>query len=138
MNKLILFILLFKLNTQAQTTINLFNKPVTFSDDNLHYLAGYGISAGASYTMYFLTDKPGLSLAAGFLTATAAGIIKETIHDKYLKLGNPDILDATSTAWGGLVANITIIVTIDIERKNNKHHFLYKQKHKQKINYFNL
>lgn len=110
-------------NTQApsgwQSLINL-------SDDNKHFLAGHLISSGAGYSMYFLTNKPALSAFCGALTGIAAGVIKEKIHDKYLGKGTPSTADGLTTGFASTNAAFSISITINIERKNNKLHFLFR------------
>lgn len=99
---------------------------INLSDDNKHFLAGHTISSGTGYTMYFLTNKPALSALCGALTGIAAGIVKEKIHDQYLGKGTPSAADGLTTGFGSTNAAFSISITINIERKNNKLHFLFR------------
>ncbi|MBN8694746.1 MAG: hypothetical protein J0L69_16240 [Bacteroidetes bacterium] len=117
-----LLVISFAINAQETR-----KQAVKISDDQLHYLAGNGISAGVGYTMNFLTKKPVLSSLAGFVTGAAIGIGKEIIYDKAMNRGTYSTADMATTAWGSLVGALSLRVVIHIENKHHQSHFLFKK-----------
>ena len=65
------------------------------ADKVAHALAGVLTFAGC----HILQFSDNVCLA----TAVAVGVAKEVVYDKMLHLGNPDVMDAVSTAVGGVL-----------------------------------
>lgn len=122
----------FALNAQdaSRSTLKKIN------DNDLHFLAGNAISAGVGYSMHFLTDRPVLSCLAGFVTGTAVGIGKEFIYDRAMHRGTFSTGDMATTAWGALVGSLSLRIVIDIEKRHDKKHFLFRPANKAKEDNF--
>ena len=65
------------------------------ADKTSHALAGAIAYAGCHLMQ--LGDNVCLAVAVG------VGVAKEVVYDKMLHLGNPDVMDAVSTAVGGVI-----------------------------------
>ena len=103
----ILLILLFPLSLFSQ-----------MDDRDKHMFAGNIISTGVGVTTYQLTNKPFLSVSAGFVSGVLAGILKEEVYDKRWGKGVYSKTDMYDTTWGSTVGSIIVIVYIDVKRKH--------------------
>ncbi|MGZ3931474.1 MAG: hypothetical protein ACXVP0_08985 [Bacteroidia bacterium] len=96
------------------------------SDCQLHYMAGYGISAFNGYTLYYFTNKIGIACFAGPSMGILAGNFKEDIWDKKLGKGVFSQCDRKDTWWGATVGGLTLRVQVSLQEKHHPTRFLYE------------
>lgn len=74
-----------------------------------HFIAGGIIAGGTFVTINAITDKRGLSIAAGVLSSCAAGYVKEYYWDRKFG-GTVSRADFLYTCAGGITVSFVIII----------------------------
>lgn len=80
-------------------------------DKKLHYIAGYAISTGSGLLVYEKTKNTWLATGISLLSGCLAGIIKESIVDKYTN-GVVSNEDAYYTIGGAFTSAIQVKLTL--------------------------
>lgn len=75
---------------------------VTVTDYHCHYMGSVNLTAFATSSFYYLTDRPVLSAFLGTITSFAIGVTKEYAIDKTPSMMDLDG-DGRGSAFGGVI-----------------------------------
>ncbi|MEO6301758.1 MAG: hypothetical protein ABIP51_01170 [Bacteroidia bacterium] len=100
------------------------------SDDKTkHFYVAMGASVSVGELLYKKTNLHGISSLVGILSGIAITIGKETIYDKKLGRGTPNLNDAIVGCFGSITGGMIHRISIDIRDK----HFDSKNNQEAKI-----
>lgn len=85
--------------------------------DALHVYSSAIITNVVGHYVYNKTERIGLSHLAGFGASVTAGLAKEFIWDKALKKGVFSKDDLFFDAWGSMLGQMTLRITIDLKER---------------------